>query len=186
MCVACRGVDHSNDLQLDPLRQHIEQSAAATEQHRDLVNLQLIEHTRFERRLCRIRAVDEHVAVTGGSLRLRHRANDPVAHIRHQWILRDRGCRRPVTGHEDRDAIVVITAPVIDLFHGIATGEDRAGRSAFVEKLFAYPRRLRVRTSVRSKPVPLMQPHEVIAAGVGRFVVRPSDVPVNRHRHVEH
>ena len=181
-----RGVDHSNDLQLDPRRQQIEQSAPATEQHRDLVDLELIEHTRFERRLRRIRAVDEDIAVTGGSLRLRHRADDPVGHIRDQRILHDRRPRRAVTGHEDRDALVVITAPVIDLFNGIATGQDRAGRFAFVEKLFAYPQRLRVRTSVRSKPVPLMQPHEVIAARVGRFVVRPSDVPVNRHRHVEH
>jgi hypothetical protein len=81
---------------------------------------------------------------------------------------------------------MMIAAPVIDLFHGIATGEDRAGRSAFVEKLLSYPRRLRIRSSVRSKPVPLVQPHEAIAAGVGRFVVQPSDVPVKRHRHVEH
>ena len=44
-----------------------------------------------------------------------------------------------MTGHEDRDAIVMITAPVIDLFHGIATGEHRAGPLDLVEKLRAYP-----------------------------------------------
>jgi hypothetical protein len=34
---------------------------------------------------------------------------------------------RPVAGHEDWDGPVVVTAPVIDLFHGIATGENSAG-----------------------------------------------------------
>jgi hypothetical protein len=37
-----------------------------------------------------------------------------------------------VTGHEDWGALVVIAAPVIDLFHGIATGDDRTGLFDFV------------------------------------------------------
>jgi hypothetical protein len=44
-----------------------------------------------------------------------------------------------MTRYEDRDAVVMITAPVIDLFDGIATGEHRAGPLDFVEKLRAYP-----------------------------------------------
>jgi hypothetical protein len=46
-----RRVDHPNDLQLDLRRQHVEQSTATAEQHRDLVNLQLVQHTGFERPL---------------------------------------------------------------------------------------------------------------------------------------
>jgi hypothetical protein len=73
-----------------------------------------------------------------------------------------------VTDHEDRDAVVVITAPVIDLFHGIAAREDRSGRIDLVEELFAYPRGIRdlgVRPGVRGKPEPLMQQQEVVAPG---------------------
>jgi hypothetical protein len=174
-------VDHSNDLQLDSRRQHLEKSATAPEQHRNLVNLQLIEHTRVERPLCRIRAVDQHIAPTCSGLRLCHRAGDPICHVRHQWIRHGRRTRRPVTGHEDWDAVVVITAPVIDLFHGIATGENRSGRFDLVEKLLAYSRwisGLHVRPGVRSKPIPLMQPHEAVATGVVRSIIRTSDVPV--------
>jgi hypothetical protein len=37
-----------------------------------------------------------------------------------------------VTGHKYWDAVVVVTAPVIDLFHGIATGENSAGPFDFI------------------------------------------------------
>jgi hypothetical protein len=37
-----------------------------------------------------------------------------------------------MTGHKDWDAVVVVTTPVIDLFHSIATGEDSAGHFDFV------------------------------------------------------
>jgi hypothetical protein len=42
-----RSVDYSNDLQLDPFRQHVKESTPAAEEHRDLVNLQLVEHARL-------------------------------------------------------------------------------------------------------------------------------------------
>ena len=44
-----------------------------TEQHRDLVDLQLVQHTGLERPLRRVRAMHQHVPVPGGGLRLRHR-----------------------------------------------------------------------------------------------------------------
>lgn len=97
--------------------------------------------------------------------------------------------RRLMTGNEDWDAVVVITAPVIALFHGISTGEDRAALFDFVEKLFASPRhinRLRVRPCVRSRPLPLVQLHEDVFAWVTRFVIRTGNVSVKSHRHVEH
>ena len=51
-----RRVDHPGDLQLDPRRQGIEQPEALAEQHRDLVDLQLVQHTGLERPLRRVRA----------------------------------------------------------------------------------------------------------------------------------
>jgi hypothetical protein len=86
-----------------------------------------------------------------------------------------------VTGDKDWHAIVVVTAPVIDLFHGIATGENSAGPFDFIQKLTANSRPingLRCWRSIRSKPIPLVEPHEVVAAGVARFVVGASDVTV--------
>jgi hypothetical protein len=53
-----------------------------TEQHRDLVNLQLVQHPGLERPLRRVRAMHHHVPVPGGSLRLCHRAGDPIGHVR--------------------------------------------------------------------------------------------------------
>jgi hypothetical protein len=86
-----------------------------------------------------------------------------------------------VTGHKYWDAVVVVTAPVIDLFHGIATGENSAGPFDFIQKLTANSRRINGLgrwCSIRSKPVPLVEPHEVVATGVARFVVGASDVTV--------
>src|SRR5712671_7380342 len=111
-----RCVDDANDLQLDSRRQQLEKPAAATEQHRDLVNLQLIKHSGLERALRRVCAVHQYVPAPGGSLRLCHCAGDPIGHVGHQRIVRDRRTRWPVTGHEDPDTkSVMITAPVIDL-----------------------------------------------------------------------
>jgi hypothetical protein len=106
-------------------------------------------------RLCRRRAMDEDVAVTGGGLCLHPRAVDPVCHIRHQGVLLDRTSRRPVTGHKDRDAVEVIAAPMFGLIRGVATREDRAGSSDFVEELLADAGRIdrhRRRTGLRNEP----------------------------------
>ena len=78
----------------------------------------------------------------------------------------------------------MITAPVIDLLDGSPAHEHRAGRVHLVEQLPGRPGRpdeLPVRGDE-----PLVQPVEVVAAGVVRPVVRTRDVPVERHRHVEH
>ena len=81
-----------------------------------------------------------------------------------------------MAGHEDRDT-VMITAPVVDLLHGPSARQHRTGRLYLVDELAGWPG--------RSGPgrrgevaVPLVQPHEAIAAGVARFVVRGRDVPV--------
>jgi hypothetical protein len=85
-----------------------------------------------------------------------------------------------VTGHEDRDT-VVITAPVVDLLRGTPTHQHRTNRVHVVEQLPGRPGRpVRVRGGA-----PLVQPVEALAAGVARFVVGAGDVPVEGHRHVE-
>ncbi len=140
-------------------------------------------HTFLERPLRRVRTMHQHVPVPGGGLRLRHRAGDPIGHVRHQRIVRDGRAGRPVTGYEDRDT-VRITAPVIDLLRGTPTRQHRAGRVPLVPELSGRPGR-RPELPVRSDD-PLVQPTEAVAAGVARFVVRTGDVSVEGHRHVEH
>jgi len=61
-----RGVDHPNDLQLNPFRQQFEKAAPSAKQHRDLVDLQVIENASRKRCLCRIGAMDQDVAVPCG------------------------------------------------------------------------------------------------------------------------
>ena len=51
-----RRVDHPGDLQLDVRRQGVEQPEPLTEQHRELVNLQLVQHSGLQRPLRRVRA----------------------------------------------------------------------------------------------------------------------------------
>jgi hypothetical protein len=77
--------------QLHSGRQHLELSTPPTEQHRDLVDLQLIEHARLKRRLCRIRAMYQHVAVTRGGLRLAIALTIPsVTYVTNGYFATDR------------------------------------------------------------------------------------------------
>ena len=71
----------------------------------------------------------------------------------------------------------MIAAPVINLLHGPPARQHRAGRSHLVEEL---PGRTgRPPPGRRGEvAVPLVQPHEPVAAGVTRFVVRTRDVPI--------
>src|ERR1700689_3755663 len=105
------------------------------------MNLQLVEDTRRQCRLCRVRAVDQDVALTCGGLRLRHSAGDPIRYIINQWILRERWAWWPVTRNIYWDAIVVVATPVVGLFHSVATGEDGTSFLDFVKKVLAHHRR---------------------------------------------
>ena len=62
---------------------------ATPEQHRYLMDLQLVQHTGLERALRGVRAMHRHVPVPGGGLGLCHRAGFPVGHVRHQRIVRN-------------------------------------------------------------------------------------------------
>src|SRR6266700_6745017 len=157
-----RRVDYPDDLQLDTRRQHLEQSAASAKQHRDLVELHLVQHPGLQRPLCRVRAVHQHVPVHGRRLRLRHRVLDPIGHIRHQRVVGHRGRRRPVAEHEDRHA-VMITFVMIDLLRGTQAHQHRTGRLHLVEQIPRGSGRS-VGLPVRGGE-PLVQPHETVAAG---------------------
>jgi hypothetical protein len=74
-----------------------------------VTNLHLIEHPCFERPLRCVRAMHQHVAVSCGGPGLRHRGFDPVGHVGHQRIVRNRGTGWAVTNYEDWDTTVMIT-----------------------------------------------------------------------------
>jgi len=117
----------------------------------------------------------QHVAIPGRRLRLRHRALDPIGHVRHQWIVRHRRAGRPVRGHEDRDtSAVVLTAPVIDDLGGSPTHQHRAGRVHFVDQCSDRPL-LPDELPVRSEYEPIVQPVAIVAT---ELIVGVSDVPV--------
>ena len=126
------------------------------------------------------------VSITRTSSNSIHRVGDPVRYICHQRIVDNRRPRRSVTGHKDWYTVVVVTAPVIDLFHGIATSGDSAGLFDFIQKLTASSRCIhgfRCWRCVRSKPVPLVKRMKLSPPGLPGWA---SDVPIKRHRHVEH
>jgi hypothetical protein len=79
-----------------------------------------------------------------------------------------------MTGHEDRDA-VMIAAPVIDLLGGTPTDEDGAGRVQFVDQLSGRPGRPE-ELPIRSDE-PIVQPAEVVAAGLPGSSLGPAMYP---------
>ena len=81
-----------------------------------------------------------------------------------------------MTWHENRDA-VMISAPVIDLLYSATAGKYCARRIAFVHEVCPPASAFRV-GGWSFEPVPLVQPHEAVAAGIVRFIVRTRDVPV--------
>ncbi len=120
-----RCVDHAGDLQFDPRREHIEESASMTQNDRDLVHHQLVQDTGPKGSLCCVRA-------RARAHRGRRRRPPPASSrwrcrrdICHRRRVGDGRSRRSVTGHEDRNA-VMITAPVIDLLDGPASRQDCA------------------------------------------------------------
>ena len=62
-------VDDPHDLQIDARRQHCRQPTATTEQHRNLVDLQLIQYAGLKRSPCRVRAMHQQIALPHGFLR---------------------------------------------------------------------------------------------------------------------
>src|SRR5262245_52288572 len=73
-------VDDADDLELDLPRQLLEEPPAAAEQHRNLMDLDLVEHTGLQCLAAGVAALYVDVPVAGGGLRLAHRADDAVGH----------------------------------------------------------------------------------------------------------
>jgi hypothetical protein len=101
------------------------------------VDLQLVEHAGLERGLRHRGAVNEDIAIAGGGLGFRHGAHDSVVDVRHERILRGGLVRRSMTHHKNRNGEVMVTASVVDLLHGLASRQHRAGCLHFVERELA-------------------------------------------------
>ena len=71
-------VGRVGDLQLDVRRQDVEQPEPLTEQRRELVNLQLVQHTGLQRPLRRVRAMHHHIAVPGADFNVRRVPGDTL------------------------------------------------------------------------------------------------------------
>jgi hypothetical protein len=84
---------------------------------------------------------------------------------------------------EDWDTVMVVTAPVLGELGCPPAREDRACREHFIYQLSGWPRwpeELPFRCDS-----PVMQPFAAISKAVAGFIVRTSDVAVERHRHIE-
>ena len=103
-------LEDAGALQLDLLGiEVVEEATPLAEEHRDDMELELVEHAGSERELGGPGAVDQHVLVARRLLRLTHRARH-VAHVADQRPL----C--PALGllageDEDRHAVVVVAVP---------------------------------------------------------------------------
>jgi hypothetical protein len=126
-----RSVDHARELQLDVLgAEPVEQQAAVAQQHRDLVDLQLVEHARPERELRRPGAMDQHVPVARGRLgachRIRHIVDDDRAGRHQLGVDLAVDARRPdpaaAVGQPLVQALPAVPEPVADVVR--RTGDE--------------------------------------------------------------
>ncbi len=173
-------------LQLDLLRSEaLEQAAPLAEEHRDDMELELVEDTGCNCELRRSGAVDQHVPVARGLLGPSHRTRD-VAQVGDQRPLPQIG--GVVAGEdEDRRAVVVVAAPATGRLEGPPTGDDRAGGHQLVHDLAVDAARtadgFEVDVAVLHRP--LVQAVSAVAEAVVRSLIRPGDEPVEGHGHVE-
>ena len=85
-----------------------------TEQHRNLMDMQLVQQASLQRPLRGVGTMHEHSPVPGCSLRLRPRVLDPIRYVSYQRIVRDGRVGRSVTEHEDPDTVMIAEdAPAI-------------------------------------------------------------------------
>src|SRR4029453_9564396 len=128
-------------LQLDVLGTAlVEQPAPLAQQHRDEVELELVEDPGSERELRGCGAVDQHVLAARSLLRPGDRGLD-VGHVGDQWPLSDVDARLPPAEDEDRHAVVVDTAPAARGLEGPPAGDDRPGGHELVDDLAVHTRR---------------------------------------------
>ena len=114
-------------LQLDLLgSEALEQSAPLAEEHRDNMELELVEDAGGKCQLRDCGAVDQHVLVARSLLGPSHRSRD-VVQVGDQRPLPDVDSGLLAAEDEDRHAIVVVPAPAAGRFEGPPASDGRSG-----------------------------------------------------------
>jgi hypothetical protein len=180
-------VEDAGALQLDLLGgEALEQPAPLAEEHRDHMELELVEDAGGECELSGSGPVDEHVLFSGGLLGPSHRGRD-VVHVGDQRHLRELGGRLVPAEDEDRHAVVVVAAPPTGRLEGPAPGDGRPGGHEFVHDLAVDTARPAdgIDVDIAAGRQPVVQPEPTVAEAVARPRVWPGDEPIERHGHVE-
>src|SRR5262245_7551918 len=175
-------------LELDLLgSEALEQTAPLAEEHRNDMELDLVEDAGREPELRGSGTVDEHVPVARGLLGSIHRIRD-VVHVRDPRPLLQFG-RIVACEDEDRHAIVVVAAPTARRLEGPPAGDDRSGRHELFDDLAVdtarTPSGLEVVNAAATPQCPIVQTFPAVTQAVVRPLVGPGDEPVEGHGHVE-
>ena len=183
---AALALEDAGALELDLLGgEAVEEAAPLAEQHRDDVELELVEDAGGERELRDRGAVDQHVPVAGGALGLGHRGRD-VVHIGDQRPLADVDAGLTAAEDPDRHAVVVVAAPAAGRLEGPrpATTAPVAMNSSTTWPLAPLPAEISL-WPASGRQGPLVQTVPAVAQPVVRSLVGPGDESVEGHGHVE-
>src|SRR5919106_854102 len=115
------------------------ETAPLAEEHRDDVELDLVEDAGRERQLRYPGAMDEHVLLACGLLGSIHRGRD-VVNGSDQRPLPNVDTRLPPVEDEDRYAVVVVAAPAARRLEGSAASDDGCGGHELVPDGAVDPR----------------------------------------------
>src|SRR5829696_3245870 len=157
-------------LQLDLLASEaLEQTAPLAEEHRNDMELELVEDAGGKRELRGAGAVDQHVLVARSLLGSRHRSRD-VVEVGDQRPPRDVDAGLVAREDEDRDAVVVVAAPAARRLEGSSAGDDCAGGHELVDHLAVDSARPadRVEVDVARRHHPLVEAVAAVAEPVAR------------------
>src|SRR3954470_4037270 len=154
----------------------LEQPPTVTQQHRDDVQFEFVKLTRSQQRLRRTSTVHQHRPIPRRLPRLNSTRLDIGVELR--ATRRHVGRIDVVREHVDRHTVVMITLPPTSQLERATPGYHRAGRAGLGVHLPVDPLR---------HPVikPVEQPPPTTPQFLTRPIVRPGDVPVHRHGHVQ-
>jgi hypothetical protein len=176
---AALALEDADALHLDLLgSEAFEQTAALAEEHRDDMELELVEDAGGECELRDCRAMDQHVAVARSLLGSSHRSSN-VVQVGDQRPLPQLG--GVVAGEdEDRYAVVVIAAPAAGRLEGSPAGDDCAGGHELVVQLAVHTRRAAGNPGVSgigARPQPLVQAFPAVTEAIVQALIGPGDEP---------
>src|SRR3954469_24715952 len=144
------------------------------------MDLELVEDAGGQRELRGSCAVNENVPVARCSLCLGHGGSD-VVYVGDERPLRRRAVRLAAGEDEDRDAVVVVAAPVAGRLDRPAPGDDRSGRHRLAGNLAVHAAEL----ARAGREEPLVEAVPAVPEAVVRRLVGAGDESVERHGHVE-